>query len=193
MRSSVVLLLVLLVGWALAPAPATAQHPIGLSALLPVASPNVTGTRGLAFGVITPGAADATVAIPAGPAPVSATVHSGEFLLDVGTNRGVAFELSMPAQLTDGDRSLDVLSEGTQYGGWCLTGAAACDLAAFDPSAGSVLACARALGNGSCHPNRTWPPGSRIGVYVGAQLVVPADARAGTFTGTITLTVTQVH
>lgn len=180
---------VLLLAGLLLPAPAHAQEQLGVSAYLPIASPTITGTRNLGFGSITPTVAPQAVIVTA------AAATSGEYRFDVSTNRGVAFEMSMPTQLTSpGLTPLDVAFNDAAYGAWCVTsGATACTLSNFNPVAGAVTACAQKLGNGNCHQSRTWGAGSTLAVYVGGALAVPAVPLAGTYEGAITLTITQVY
>lgn len=176
--------------------PAAAQQQLSVSAVLPVQSPTGAGQRNLAFGSIVPGAATVTVSVPAAAAPQSATVMSGEFRFGVATNRGMQFDLSLPAQLSAaGLTPLAVSYNGNQYGAWCVSGGGnTCTLTTFDPSsATSHRMCAQTLGNGNCHPTKTWAAGSQLSVFIGGLLTVPPGARPGTYTATITLTITQVY
>ncbi|HEX2167092.1 MAG TPA: DUF4402 domain-containing protein [Longimicrobiales bacterium] len=180
----------------LAALPAASQQ-VPVSASVPLASPTGSGVRNLAFGAITPMAGQTVqVDVPAAPLPVSGSVHAGEFRYDVTSARGLDFTLTVPAALTGpGLVSLPVTFAGTQYGAFCVTeGGSACALTAFDPSDPSaVRVCYRTIGGGSCHPNRVFPVGSELAVYVGGLLSVPQNARAGDYSATITLTIVQVY
>lgn len=173
----------------LLPGAAQAQAQLGILAHLPVASPAVSDTRNLGFGSITPTGAPQAVMVTA------AAATAGEYRFDVSSNRGVAFEMNVPTQLTSPGRTpLDVTFNDAAYGAWCVTsGAAACTPASFNPAGGAVTACAHALGNGNCHQSRSWGAGSTLAVYVGGALAVPAVPLAGTYEAMITLTITQVY
>lgn len=171
-----------------------AAQQVGIAAVLPVASPTATGTRGLAFGDITPAAGTQAVNVPAARDPLSATSHAGEYLFDVSTSAGVAFEMSVPVQLTGGATPLDVSFNDELFGGWCVTtSGSACTMTSFNPAAGAVHACARPLGIASCRAAHTWAAGSTLAVYIGGVLTVTPDALPGTYEGTVTLTITQVY
>lgn len=174
---------------------AQAQQRVNATAMVAVASPTGAGTRNLAFGVVTPGAAPVNVAVPAAAAPQSATVHSGEYRLNVGSSRGLSFNITTPTQLVSGASSMPVSFNGMQYGAWCVTAnGSACTPTAFNPAtAANVNACKQTLGNGNCHPNRVFTSAEQLSVFIGGMLTVPAGARAGTYTATVTLNITQVY
>ena len=173
--------------------PLAAQH-VDVTANVPERSPTGARTRNLRYGMLTPIAGTTqTVDVPAGVAPVSGTVQAGEFRYDVGGLRGVVYNVTTPTQLTAPDAApLGVTSNGAQYGGYCITTTAACSLTGFNPSAGDVTVC-RTMIFGACFPWQAWPGGTQMRVYVGGRLTVPPTARAGTYTGTITLTIVQVY
>jgi hypothetical protein len=176
--------------------PLHAQQTVAVSAEVPVASPTGSGTRNLSFGTVMPLAgAGVTVDVPAAQAPQSASVHSGEFRFDVANTRGVEFTTSLPAQLdAGGGATLAFAANGAGYGGWCaMIGAAACVLTNFNPTAASVRACRQVLGNGNCHPVQVWPASTTLAVYIGGAITVPPGQPAGTYSGTITLTIIQVY
>lgn len=172
-----------------------AQQLVTASAVVPIASPTGAGTRNLSFGAIMPGAAAVNVTVPAAAAAQSATVHSGGFRFNVGSTRGLSFNMTTPTQLVNGTASMPVSFSGAQFGAWCVTSnGSACTTTAFDPAtAASVNVCAQTLGNGSCHPNRVFAASDQLSVYIGGLLTVPAGARAGTYTATVTLNITQVY
>jgi len=173
-----------------------AQQQLTIGAVIPIASPTGAGTRNLAFGVITPGAAPVVVTVPAAAAAVGATVHAGEYRFDVSSSRGLSFTMTTPTQLTTvGLPPLAVSFNGTQYGAYCVTsGGSACTTTAFNPAtATNVNVCFQRLGNGNCHPNKVYPIGSTLSVLVGGALTVPPGTPAATYTATVTLTITQVY
>ncbi|HEX6134110.1 MAG TPA: hypothetical protein VFZ24_09105 [Longimicrobiales bacterium] len=175
--------------------PAVAQQ-VAVAADVPVASPVGAGTRNLAFGVVVPIMGQIVdVDVPAATAPVSGTVHAGEFRYDVTSARGLDFILTTPAALLGpGLPPLGVTFDGLQYGGYCIDAGAGCTLTVFNPAApGNVRVCARMLASGSCHPNRFFAPGTELGVYIGGRLSVPPTARAGIYSGVVTLTIVQVY
>lgn len=174
-------------------APLPAQ--VMVAAVVPVASPTGAGTRNLTFGVLTPiSGTTQNVDVVAAVAPVSATVQSGEFRYDVAGTRGLDFNVSMPAQLTmSGATPLVVSSSGAQYGGYCVTAAASCTLTAFNPASGQNVRVCRSMFLIWCNPFAGgYPGGSILRVYVGGRLTLPPTARAGVYTGTVTLTIVQV-
>lgn len=193
MRSRATLLALALV---LAALPAQSQQ-VTVSASVPLASPIGAGVRNLAFGAITPLPGQTLlVDVPAAALPMSGSVHAGEFRYDVTSARGLDFGLTVPAALTGpGLVPLPVTFAGTQYGAYCVTsGGSACTLTSFDPSSASLVrVCHQTVGNGNCHPNRVFPVGSELAVYVGGRLSVPANSPAGNYSATITMTIVQVY
>lgn len=174
----------------------TAAQQMDIAASVPVTSPTGVGMRNLVFGAVTPMVGQVVdVDVVAAVAPVDATIQSGEFRYDVSGARGLDFIVTMPAALTNGiSPPLAVASNGTQYGGYCVTpGAGSCTLTNFNPAGAAIRVCQQTLGSGNCHPARTFPAATELGVYVGGRLSVPATARAGIYTGTITLTIVQVY
>jgi hypothetical protein len=174
--------------------PAAAQ-PVTIAADVPVSSPTGAGTRNLSFGVVQPQAGGSVlVSVPAAVAPVSATVHSGQFRFNVQNSRGVTFTLQTPPELVSGSFTMPVNYNDTQFGGHCVDTGSGCTLTNFNPAASpQVRVCRQTLGNGNCHPVNTWAANSMLSVYVGGALSVPPGQRAGTYTGTVTLTIIQVH
>ena len=175
--------------------PLAAQQ-VNVAASVPVRSPTGAGVRNLAFGAVTPliGQTVDVDVIAAAP-PQSGSVYAGEFRYDVTGASGLDFSLSMPATLTSGSLPpLTLTSSGAQYGGWCVTsGGSSCVLTGFDPAGATVRVCQQTRPNLTCHPNRFFPPATELGVYVGGRLSVPSTARAGVYTGTVTLTIVQVY
>jgi hypothetical protein len=176
--------------------PAAAQTQMQATAELVVAAPTGAGHRDLSFGVVTmqPGLAT-IVQVPAAIAPISASVHSGEFRLNVSTTRGVTLEVGTPAALYSASGAAMAVSySGTQYGAWCVNTGSGCSLTSFDPAGtASLRICRTTVGSGNCHPARTFPANSILHVFIGGALTVAPGQRAGVYTGTITLTITQVH
>jgi hypothetical protein len=176
--------------------PAMAQQ-MTIAASVPLTSPTGTGTRNLAFGVATPLPGQTVeIDVPAADLPISGTVHAGEFRYDVTSVRGLDFSLTVPPALTGpGLIPLPVTFGGLQYGGHCVTlGGSACTLTGFDPAAASnVRVCYQTVGSGSCHPNRVFPVGSELAVYIGGRLSVPPAAPAGDYSATVTMTIVQVY
>lgn len=191
MRTGASLLAIVLI---LTGAPVAAQQ-IEIAASVPVRSPTGAGVRNLTFGVLTPiSGTTQNVSVVAAVAPVSGTVQSGEFRYDVAGLRGVTFTVGVPAQLTaSGAAPLAVDFSGTQYGGYCVSRTAICTLTSFNPAAGSNIRVCRFVFFGSCNPFTPYPGGSVMRVYIGGVLSVPPTARAGVYTGTVTLTIVQVH
>lgn len=174
--------------------PLAAQH-VEVAANVPVRSPTGAGMRNLMYGVLTPVAGTTqTIDVPAAVAPVSGTVQAGEFSYDVGGLRGVVYNLTTPTQLTAaGATPLAVTSNGAQYGAYCITTTAACALTSFNPAGGGNVTVCRTTLFGFCIPWQAWSGGTQMRVYVGGRLTVPPSARAGVYTGTITLTIVQVY
>lgn len=184
----------LAIGLLLAGAPLAAQQ-IEIAASVPVRSPTGAGVRNLTFGVLTPiSGTTQNVSVVAAVAPVSGTVQSGEFRYDVAGLRGVTFTLGVPAQLTAfGAAPLTVDFNGAQYGAYCASETATCTLTSFSPAAGSNIQVCRSTILVWCSPFTPYPGGSVLRVYIGGMLSVPPTARAGVYTGTVTLTIVQVH
>ncbi|HSK20778.1 MAG TPA: DUF4402 domain-containing protein [Longimicrobiales bacterium] len=175
--------------------PLDAQQ-VNVAASVPVRSPTGAGVRNLTFGAITPLVGQTVdVDVVAAAAPQSGSIQAGEFRYDVAGVAGLDFSLTMPATLTSGSLPpLTLTSTGAQYGGWCVTsGGSGCVLTGFDPAGASVRVCQQTRPNLTCHPNRFFPPATELGVYVGGRLSVPSTARAGVYTGTVTLTIVQVY
>lgn len=186
LRPTLVAAILLLLGGS-----AFAQH-VDVGASVPVRSPTGSGVRNLTFGEITP--LTQTVDVPAAAAPLSATVQSGEFRYDLTATRGIAFNVSMPTQLTaPGADPLTLTANGTQYGAYCVSNTAACSLTGFNPSVGQTITVCRTMLFGFCLPLLPYQSGTSIRVFVGGRLVVPATARAGIYTGTVTMTIVQVY
>jgi hypothetical protein len=162
---------------------------------VPLASPTGGGVRNLAFGSITPQPGQAvTVDVPAAIAQQSASVHSAQFSLNVQTTTGITIEVGTPAALTQGAASIPLSFNSTDYGAYCVDAGAGCILTNFNPATTPQLRiCRVAGGSGNCHPVHAFPANSLLSVYVGGLLTVPAGQRAGFYTGTITLTIVQVH
>jgi hypothetical protein len=176
-------------------APLAAQQ-VAVAASVPLRSPTGAPVRDLTFGAVTPiGGMPQTVDVAAAVAAVNGTVQSGAFRYDVATLRGLDFTLTVPSHLTAaGAEALSVSFAGTQYGGYCVTtGSSTCTLTGFDPSAAAIRVCRKTVGSGNCHPNSTFPPDSDLTIYVGGLLTVPASARAGSYTATLTLAIVQVY
>ena len=188
-RASLLALGLLLTG-----VPLAAQQ-VEIAASVPVRSPTGAGVRNLTFGVVTPiFGSTQNVNVVAAVAPMSATVQSGEFRYDVAGLRGVTFTIGVPAELTaSGAAPLPVSFNGNQYGGYCVNAAATCTLTSFNPAAGANIRVCRSTFFIWCNPFTPYPGGSAMRVYVGGLLSVPPTARAGVYTGTITLTIVQVH
>jgi len=197
MRASTLCLLSLLLPVALAiRAPELQAQQVAVSAAVPLASPTTVGARDLTFGTIMPDPnAARTVAVLAAVDRASASVQSGEYRLDVAALHGVTFALSTPTELTSATAPpLPVNFSGGGYGGWCVTrGRSGCGLNGFDPAGGDQRVCANELGGGVCDLGTSWPAASTLRVFVGGELTIPPTALAGTYTATITLTVTQVY
>lgn len=175
--------------------PLAAQQ-VNVAASVPVRSPTGAGVRNLAFGAVTPLIGQTVdVDVVAAAPPQSGSVHAGEFRYDVTGASGLDFSLSMPATLTSGSLPpLALTSSGAQYGGWCvMSGGSSCVLTGFDPAGTTVRVCQQTRPNLTCHPNRFFPANTELGVYVGGRLSVPSTARAGVYTGTVTLTIVQVY
>ncbi|HSJ25815.1 MAG TPA: DUF4402 domain-containing protein [Longimicrobiales bacterium] len=175
--------------------PVAGQATVTAVAELPLASPTGAGSRNLSFGTIVPtSAGPVAVTVPAAVAPSSASVHSGEFRLDVGTLRGVSVTVDTPNELMSAAASMPVDYNGAEFGAWCVDADAGCTLTAFNPATTDELrVCWRTVGSGSCHPIQNFPPGSVLSIYIGGALHVAPVQRAGTYTGTITLSIVQVY
>lgn len=177
---------------AVAAGPAVAQS-VDINAEVPVRSPTGAGTRNLTFGEIVPlVAADQIVNVVA--AAGGGSVQSGEFRYNVGGVRGVVFNVAVPTELTmAGAPALAMTSNGTQYGAYCMATGPTCTLTNFNPAtAGNITIC-RTTFFGFCVPWQAYAAGTTMRVYVGGRLTVPPTARAGVYTGTVTLTIVQVY
>jgi hypothetical protein len=177
--------------------PLSAQAMVHASTFVPVASPTGIGVRNLSFGNITPTpGVTQTVTVPAAVAPQSGTRQSGQFNISVAGAAGVAFQLTLPAVLTStiGGLTLPVSFNGNQFGAHCVVqGAGACTLTAFNPAtAGTLRICRLQLFN-TCLGFLVWPNNTQIRVFLGGSLAVPPATAAATYTGVVTLTITQVY
>lgn len=188
-RAMSLALAMLLVG-----APLAAQQ-LDVAANVPVRSPTGSGIRNLTYGVLTPiTGTTQSIDVPAAVAPVSGTVQSGEFRYSVAGLRGVVFNVTTPTQLTAaGATPLTVTSNGAQYGAYCVSATAACALTNFNPAAAGNITVCRTTFFGFCIPFQAYPAGTAMRVFVGGRLSVPPTARAGIYTGTVTLTIVQVY
>ena len=180
----------------LLPMPARAQQQIRVQATVLVTSPAGGGVRDLAFGSVTPLTGQSVVhEVPAAVAPQSGTVHAGEFGFEVAGHRGLDFTLTLPPVLTDAlGRTLPIAFADARFGARCVQSATVtCAPVAFNPVAGPFRACFQVVGNGNCHPNRVWPPGTLLRVFVGGAVTVTPAQPAGAYGGTVTLTIVQVY
>jgi hypothetical protein len=184
----------LALGLLIAGNPLAAQQ-VEVGANVPVRSPTGAGVRTLTFGMLTPlTGTTQTVNVVAAVAPVSGTVQSGEFRYNVAGLRGVTFTVSVPAELTaSGASPLTVSFNGAQFGGYCVTSAASCTLTSFNPAAGANIRVCRVTLPSWCNPFTPYAGGNQLRVYVGGLLSVPPTARAGVYSGTVTLSIVQVH
>lgn len=183
----------LTLGLLLLPWPLAAQQ-VEVSASVPLRSPSGAGTRDLSFGTMTPVAGTTQVVEVLAAAPVTADVHPGEFRYDVAGLRGVTFNVAVPANLTaSGAVPLPVSFNGAQYGGYCVSTNAGCALTPFDPGAGADIRVCHVTLALWCSPMAPFPAGSVMRILVGGRLSIPPSARAGEYTGTVTVTIVQVH
>jgi hypothetical protein len=122
------------------------------------------GVRGLTFGTVFPG-----VQVPV---PASDAARSAQFEITGSKNSSIQITLLLPDQLTGAGATIP-LTFGATDGGYSLTGFTA-DLTPFDPRVPFTTA----LSNNG-----------RVSVFLGGTLVPPNLQRAGSYVGTITITV----
>jgi hypothetical protein len=175
-------------------APLCAQS-VTATAEVPVAAPSGGGARNLAFGEVVPQPGQTVVvSVPAAVAPITGTMHSGEFRLNLESVRGVTISVQPPPSLANATASLAIDYNDLLYGAYCVDTGAGCALTSFNPATTDQLRICRQSGaSGNCHPNQTFPLNSILSVFIGGGLAVPPTQRAGLYTGTVTLTIVQVH
>jgi hypothetical protein len=96
---------------------------------------------------------------------------AGRFDVVKAANEGVTLSFTLPTNLTDGGNNLPI---GSWTGGWNTTATPA-GATGFTPSAGGANTAATA--------------GTGIFVYVGATVSPPAAQPAGSYAGTVTMSV----
>jgi hypothetical protein len=125
---------------------------------------NVSATRGLDFGNVFPGVAKSIAVTDA---------TSGEFSMTGQTSAGANMTFVLPANLTSGGNNLPI---GTWSGYWNQANNATAGGTAFTPSAGTSPLTFSGTGN-------AW-------VFLGATVNPAANQAAGSYTGSIQMTVT---
>jgi hypothetical protein len=163
MRTATLLSAVLAAGFSLGAGALEAQTSADIQATATVLSAvTVAAGNDLQFGNVTPGVNKTTAIADAG---------AGRFDVTKAASQGVTLAFTLPTDLTDGTNNLPI---GSWTGGW-NTSATPAGATAFTPSAGGT--------------NTTATPGTGIFVYVGAT-VSPAVAQvAGSYSGTVTMSV----
>jgi len=124
----------------------------------------VDGMRGLTFGTVFPG-----VQVPV---PASDAVRSAQFDITGNKDTSIQITLLLPGQLTGAGASVP-LTFGATAAGYSQTGSTAA-LTLFDPRVPFTTV----LSNNG-----------RGTIFLGGTLVPPASQRAGSYVGTITITV----
>lgn len=194
------LVLPLLLALALAGTRAAGQE-VQVTATVPEPTPTGSGLRNLRFGPITPtGRAqviDVVAQIADGPGP---NQDSGKFGSSVAGAAGILVRIAPPAQLVStgpGSQSMAVDYSGPTHGAYCWEqGAALCgnSLTTFDPTVTpDVRICRTALPSGNCKKSTVWGSGTMAYIFVGGRLTVGATQPAGTYTGTITMTILATY
>jgi len=163
MRSATVLSAVLAAGFSLGAGALEAQTSANIQATATVLSAvTVTAGSNLQFGNVTPGV-NKTVAV--------ADAGAGRFDVVKAATEGITLAFTLPTDLTDGGNNLPI---GSWTGGWNTTQTPA-GATSFTPSA---------IGT-----NTTATAGTDIFVYVGATVSPPAAQPAGSYAGTVTMSV----
>ena len=135
-----------------------------ISATATVQSPiTVTGAQNLAFGNVFPGAAK-TVAY-------SDATNAGRFDVTGQGSAPVTYSFALPTNLTSGGNNLPIGS----WTGYLNTSNSTSGGSAITPSATPASA--------------TLSAGGALYVFVGATVTPPSNLPAGSYTGTVTLTV----
>jgi hypothetical protein len=159
--------------------PLHAQSPVGTSLMVNLPPVSGGGARNLAFGSLAPGSTADT-----GPgSEANASTAKWQFT-GLQKNAGYEMTFTLPATLTKG-ASVLTITWPANYGRWCSYRAAdtCAGGTAFTPSAGSfVVNATTAAGPGN--NDRV------LDVWIGGQLAVPGDARAGLYAGTLSMTIT---
>lgn len=173
-----------------------------VTAVVPAPVPTGTGLRNLRFGSITPspGAAqtiDVVAQIANGPGPDK---DSGEFGSAVAGAAGILVRIAPPAQLVNTANSsltMAVDYSGTTHGAYCWQdGTTLCSstLTSFDPvGTPDVYICRTYLASGKCKKTVVFGPGTMAYLFVGGTLTVGAGQPAGSYTGTMTMTVLATY
>jgi hypothetical protein len=163
MRTATVLSAVLAAGLSFGAATLEAQTSANIQATATVLSAvTVAAGNDLQFGNVTPGVNKTTAIADAG---------AGRFDVTKAASQGVTLAFTLPADLTDGVNNLPI---GSWTGGW-NTSATPAGATGFTPSAGGT--------------NTTATPGTGIFVYVGATVSPAAAQVAGSYSGTVTMSV----
>jgi hypothetical protein len=163
MRTATVLSAVLAAGLSFGAVAVEAQTSASINATATVLSAvTVTGVQDLQFGNVTPGV-DKTVVI--------ADAGAGRFDVTKAANEGVTLSFTLPTDLSDGTNNLPI---GTWTGGWNTTQTPA-GATSFTPSPAGTNTAATA--------------GTDIFVYVGATVSPAAAQPAGSYAGTVTMSV----
>jgi hypothetical protein len=163
MRTATVLSAVLAAGFSLGAGALEAQTSANIQATATVLSAiTVAAGNDLQFGNVTPGVNKTTAIADAG---------AGRFDVTKAANQGVTLAFTLPTDLTDGTNNLPI---GTWTGGW-NTSATPAGATAFTPSAAGT--------------NTTATAGTGIFVYVGATVSPAAAQVAGSYSGTVTMSV----
>ena len=163
MRTATVLSAVLAAGFSLGAGTVEAQTSANIQATATVLSAvTVTAGNNLQFGNVTPGV-NKVVAI--------ADAGAGRFDVVKAANEGVTLAFTLPTDLTDGGNNLPI---GSWTGGW-NTSQTPAGATGFTPSGAGT--------------NTTATAGTDIFVYVGATVSPPAAQPAGSYAGTVTMSV----
>lgn len=163
MRTATVLSAVLAAGCSLGAAALEGQTSANIQATATVLSAvTVAAGNDLQFGNVTPGV-NKTLAI--------ADAGAGRFDVTKAGGQGVTLAFTLPANLTDGGNNLPI---GSWTGGW-NTSATPAGATAFTPSAAGT--------------NTTATAGTGISVYVGATVSPGVAQVAGSYSGTVTMSV----
>jgi hypothetical protein len=163
MRTATVLSAVLAAGLSLGAGALEAQTSANIQATATVLSAvTVTAGNNLQFGNVTPGVNKAVAIADAG---------AGRFDVVKAANEGVTLAFTLPTDLVDGGNNLPI---GSWTGGW-NTSQTPAGATGFTPSGAGT--------------NTTATAGTGIFVYVGATVSPPPAQPAGSYAGTVTMSV----
>ena len=178
-----------------------ASQQLQVTADIPAAAPTGSGVRDLAFGPISLIGAQQTIDVVAQIAKGSQNQYSAEFASVVAGAAGIQVRIAAPSALPNTGNAaitMPVTYAGTTHGAHCWaqgTTTCASTLAQFDPGGATtdVTVCRTVLPSGNCKKNTIWGTGATVHLYIGGALTVAAGQPAGTYAGTITMTLLNTY